>query len=145
MSISGRIWGVTPGPMSGGTQGCRTPSVGCPSDCYNAVYPQANGLQRPTLLTGLCVSTCVDAVRYYAEVLRRRVAARRCIVQSTSDAVFNISLRRSTKPDALITIRPASGCGYPVTIGYVDGARTAETVQFQSMDEAIDWLVEEIG
>lgn len=142
MAISGRIWMPTASPFGGGT--CTTATGTCPSACYNAVNPTAG--TAVSLLAGLEVSSCAEAIRYYAAQLRRRLGARRIITQSASNASFTWTVKRTRRPDTIITVRPAGGCNYPVSIDYDDGAgNTAETVRFQAMCNALDWLVEDLA
>ena len=121
----------------------------CPSSCYNFVNPQENcgssvTSSRATLLTGLTtnITTCAGAINYYAEQLKQRLGAQSIVVASAADTLFTLTIRMRRK-NYTVTWAPANGCKFPVAVTYVNGAASG-SASFQSMDQVIEWLVENL-
>jgi len=103
--------------------------------------------QHPSLLLDppYPVATCVEAMEYWADQLRRRTGARACLVQSASNAAFNLTLKRPGKTDVAITVRTSIQCQYPVNVDYSVGTKSVTNRQFQAMANVLDWLIEEVA
>ncbi len=143
MALFSRVWRPSGGIFVG--VGCDSGN-GCPTGCYNMTQPNQS-LTHPSLTIDVpyAVATCIEAIEYYADQLRKRLGARACFVQSTTNAAFNLTVKRSGKLDTTIVIRPAMQCQYPVSIDYTYGSRSETNRQFQAMVNALDWLVEELA
>ncbi len=90
------------------------------------------------------VGSIAEAVGYWVEQLRRRLAAT-AIVTSTASTVYRIEMRRGTRRDIITWQVQNAQAAYPLVVGYTSGVDSAAAVQFQNVNHALDWLVDRLA
>lgn len=120
--------------------GCASTTSGCSTSCYNSTTPNQNGT-KPTIFDELpvMVSSTADAVGYWVDQLRRRLAAQEQIT-STTMANYTIVLRRGTRIDTLEWMIGSTG-QMPLQVTYTTPVDSG-TASFHNMSHAIDWHVQ---
>ena len=85
------------------------------------------------------VTTCAEAMTILGTRLETRVSGSDVIVMSTSSSQFDISLRIG-RTDVTATVRPGSGCNFPLAATYAKGADSGQA-SFGDFTQLLNWLV----
>lgn len=117
---------------------------GCSTDCYNSTSPD-QGSTKPTIFDEAPVSLASvgEGIAYWAEQLRRRLAASATITSST-ELLYTITLRRGTRTDTITWQISNQQGAYPLITNYTTPFDTG-TANHQRIINAIDWLVEALA
>ena len=123
----------------------RTSTSGtCPTSCYNITSPD-QGAPRPSIHDELpvSVSSTADAVGYWVDQLSRRLAATPTLV-ANSDVQYTIDLRRGQRLDVVVWRMQDNKGTYPLFLSYSTGNDSGDA-NFQNVNHAIDWLVQQLA
>lgn len=112
---------------------------------FNITEPNQFTVQ-PSLLDEIPVqvNSIAEAVGYWVEQLRRRLAAKATIMGQSS-TVYAIELRRGTRLDTMTWQVSNAQAAYPLVISYTTADDSASAVQFQNINHALDWLVDRLA
>lgn len=113
----------------------------CSTDCYNAVSPPVG---TATVLDNIPASlaTVSEAIGYWAEQVRRRLAAT-AIMTSSTDTTFTVEFKRQARID-IVTWQTTNNTGtYPLTVTYTT-ATDSGSGRFENVQNAVDWLVDRL-
>ncbi|KKN56103.1 hypothetical protein LCGC14_0575810 [marine sediment metagenome] len=104
------------------------------------------GTVKPTVFDDLPVQTnsVADAIGYWAEQLRRRLAAMATIT-ATSLQVYVITYRRGARTDVVTWQMETQQGALPLVVQYTGPVDSAANQQFQNMRHAVDWLVDKLA
>lgn len=113
----------------------------CSTDCYNAVSPPVG---TSTVLDNIPASlaTVAEAIGYWAELMRRRLAAR-AIMTSSTDSTFTVVFKRNTRTDTTTWQTTNNQGTYPLMVTYTTATDT-DTGRFENAQNAVDWLVDRL-
>ena len=120
-----------------------TSTSACPSSCYNVT--SADQLStKPTILDDMptAATSVADAVGYWVDQLRRRMAAK-ALVTSTTDTNYTVELRRGQRTDSIGWQTDTNGA-YPLQITYTT-ASDSGSGRFENVHHAIDWLIDRLA
>ena len=125
--------------------GVSTIQGGTPSACCNQTQPNQFST-KPTIFdeVPVAVGSIAEAVGYWTEILRQRLAAT-AYITATSDTIYTITLRRGSRMDVITWQLQNSQGAYPLVVGYTTPADSATGQQFQNVHHALDWLVEKLA
>ena len=109
---------------------------------FNITEPNQFTTQ-PSLLDEIPVpvNSIAEAVGYWVELLRRRLACTATITAQSS-TVYSIELRRGTRRDTMTWQVENAQAAYPLVISYTTADDSVTAQQFQNVNHALDWLVE---
>lgn len=112
---------------------------------YNQTEPDQFST-KPTILDELpvTVTSIAEAVGYWVEMLRQRLAASATIT-ATSTQIYTITLKRGTRTDTLTWQLSNAQGAYPLVVSYATPVDSETGQQFQNIRHALGWLVERLA
>lgn len=127
MSFWGRVWrtNIVPGNTMAG--------------CYNVT--SADQVVSNTILTDTPIgaSTVQEAMGYWLDCLRRRIAAN-VTATNQSEVVLNIAIQRGTRTDTMFWQLTNRSGKYPLYVT-INTAVDTHVATFWDMGQALDWIV----
>ena len=114
----------------------------CSTDCYNSTSPSTSGVASVLDNIPALLATVSEAIGYWAELVRRRLAAT-AIMTSSTDSTFTVVFRRGARVDTT-TWQTSNNTGtYPLMVAYTSAADSG-SARFENAEHAVDWLVDRL-
>jgi hypothetical protein len=115
------------------------------ASCYNITSPEQAAGAVPGILTDIPVhvSAVSDAVGYWLDQLRRRLAAH-ITATNSSLAAYAITIKRGSRTDTMTWTLANNQGTYPLIVTYATPSDSG-SANFYNMGQALDWIVEKLA